>query len=98
MTEPRDLEDRLLWVVKGGVLASALALATGLGLHLFQGDEPSARSLLALGLILLMSVPGVRVVLATAERFRRRDWYFVAATLVVVVELSLTMWFASRRV
>ena len=98
MTEPRDLEDRLLWIVKIGVLASGLALAAGLGLHVVQGDTPAARSLLALGLILLMSVPAVRVVLATAERYRRRDWYFVTATLIVLVELSLAMWFASRRV
>ena len=98
MSEPRDLEERLLWVVKIGVLASGLALAAGLGWHLFQGDTPAARWLLALGLVLLMSVPGVRVVLATAERLRRRDWYFVAATLAVVVELSVAMWLASRRV
>ncbi len=98
MTEPRDLEDRLLWIVKIGVLASALALAAGLGLHVFLGDRPAARSLLSLGLVLLMTVPALRVVLATVERVRRRDWYFVTATLIVLAELSLAMWFASRRV
>ena len=97
MTGSRDLEDRLLWIVKTGVLASGLTLAAGLALHVFQGDTSAARSLLALGLVLLMSVPAVRVVLAIAERLRRRDWYFVTATLIVLVELSVAMWFASRR-
>ena len=54
--------------------------------------------LLGLGLVLLMAMPAARVVLATAERARRRDWYFVAATVVVLVELSVAMWFAARRV
>lgn len=98
MTRPADLEDRLLWIVKAGVLAAGLALAMGLLLHVLRGDQPASRSLLATGLVLLMAVPAVRVVIATAERVRRRDWYFVAATLLVLVELSLTMWFASRRV
>lgn len=97
MTERMDLEDRSLWMVKAGLLASGLALAAGLALHLLQRHQPASQSLLALGLILLMSVPGIRVVIATADRIRRRDWYFVGATLLVLVELSLTMWFASRR-
>lgn len=93
-----DLEDRLLWIVKGGVIASGITLATGLALHLYQGDHQASRSLLALGLILLMTVPALRVIIATAERMRRRDWYFVIATIVVLVELSVTMWFAAARV
>ena len=97
MTGRDDLEDRLLWIVKAGVLTSGLALAAGLVLHLLRGDQAASRSLLALGLLCLMAVPGVRVVIATAERVRRRDWYFVVATVVVLVELSLAMWFASRR-
>ena len=98
MREPRDLEDRLMWIVKIGVLVSGLALAAGLGMHLFQGDRHASRSLLAVGLIVLMAVPGLRVVIATADRVGRRYWYFVAATVIVLVELSLTMWFAARRV
>lgn len=93
-----DLEDRLLWIVKGGLIASGVTLATGLALHVASGDQPASRSLLALGLILLMSVPALRVVTATAERVRRRDWYFVVATIVVLIELSVTMWFAATRV
>lgn len=92
-----DLEDRLLWIVKGDVIASGVMLAAGLALHMATGDQPTSRFLLALGLILLMSVPALRVVIATAERIRRRDWYFVVATIVVLVELSVTMWFAAAR-
>jgi len=98
MTAGRDLEDRLLWIVKGGMLASGLALASGLVLHVFQGDTSTSRLLLAVGLVLLMAIPAVRVVLSTAERARRRDWYFVAATFIVLVELSVAMWFAAHRV
>jgi uncharacterized membrane protein len=93
-----DLEERFLWIVKGGVIASGVTLATGLALHLYQGDQQPSRVLLALGLILLMSVPALRVIIATAERMRRRDWYSVIATIVVLVELSVTMWFAAARV
>jgi hypothetical protein len=93
-----DLEERWLWVVKADVAASGLALAAGLVLHLAAGDQPATRALLAAGLVLLMSVPVVRVLIASAERVRRRDWYFVAATAIVLVELSLTMWFAAQRI
>jgi uncharacterized membrane protein len=98
VTGHKDLEDRLLWIVKIGVLVSGLALAAGLALHVVQGDRPASRSLLAVGLVVLMAVPGLRVIIATADRVGRRDWYFVAATVIVLVELSLTMWFAARRV
>ena len=98
MNGERDVEDRLLWIVKSGVIASGAALATGLLLHVAGGDQPVSRSLLALGLMLLMAVPAVRVIIATVARIRLRDWYFVIATLVVLLELSLTLWFASRRV
>jgi uncharacterized membrane protein len=93
-----DFEDRFLWIVKGGVIASGFTLAAGLALHLYEGDHQTSRYLLALGLILLMTVPALRVIIATAERLRRRDWYFVIATIVVLVELSVTMWFAAARV
>ena len=97
MSAGPDVEDRLLWLVKGAVLVSGAALACGLGIHLARADQPIARSLLASGLVLLMCIPAARVLIATAERVRRRDWHFVVATLVVLVELCLALWFASRR-
>lgn len=93
-----DVEGRLLWIVKGAVLASGAALACGLVIQMARGEQTASRSLFALGLMLLMSIPAARVVIATAERVRRQDWYFVIATLVVLLELSLALWFASRRV
>ena len=97
MSAERDVEDRLLGFVKGAVLATGAALASGLILHVARGDHPAARSLLAIGLMLLMCIPAARVLIATADRVRRRDWYFVGATLVVLVELGLALWFAARR-
>ena len=93
-----DLEDRLLWIVKAGIIASGAILAAGLVLHMLDADQPTARALLAVGLMLLMSVPALRVIAATADRVRRRDWYFVIATILVLVELSVAMWFAAGRV
>ena len=84
-----DLEDRLLWIVKAGIAVSGAALAAGLLLH--------SPLLLAIGLIVLMATPATRVVLATAERIRRRDWQFVAITLLVIVELSAVLWLATTR-
>lgn len=98
MRGKNGFEDRLLWIVKGTLAASAVLLATGLILQVVQPDLPAARSLLALGLMLLMGIPALRVVIATADRILHRDWYFVIATVIVLVELSLTMYFASRRV
>ncbi len=97
MNAERDVEDRLLWFVRGAVLASGAALACGLLLHVARGEETASRSLLALGLMLLMSIPAARVLIAAADRVRKRDWYFVVATLVVLVELCVALWFASRR-
>jgi hypothetical protein len=95
---PRDsLEDRFLWIIKGGVFGSGLLLAAGLALHLARPDQAASGSLLAGGLVVLMGVPAARLLLASAERIRRRDWLFLLATLIIVIELSLTMWFASRR-
>ena len=94
-----DLEERSLWLVKASVLASGLLLAAGLLLDVTAGGHPNAWSarLLAIGLMVLMAVPALRVIIATAERVRCRDWYFVAATIVVLIELSVTMFLASRK-
>ena len=97
MTSVDNLEDRFLWIIKGGVFASGVLLALGLALHLARPDQPAARALLAVGLIVLMAVPATRLLLASAERIRRRDGLFLMATFLIVVELSLAMWFASRR-
>jgi hypothetical protein len=69
-----DLEERSLWLVKASVLASGLLLAAGLLLHVTAGGHPGGwpPRLLAIGLMILMAVPALRVVIATAERIRRR--------------------------
>ena len=38
-----------------------------------------------------MATPMLRVMLSFAEYVRMRDWLFVATTIVVIVELALTV-------
>ncbi len=98
MSANRDLEDRFLWVVRAMVVVGALALAAGLLMHLAWSDKTVASAYLRAGLVLLMATPALRIVIAVAERLRRRDFQFVLVTAVVVLELSLTMWYATTRV
>ena len=98
MTGEADLEDRLLWIVKACVIASGLALATGLLLYFAPPARNASTSLLAAGLMILMATPASRVLIATAERIRRGDWQFVVVTLLVLIELSVTMWYAATRI
>lgn len=98
MSASRDLEDRFLWVVRAMVVVGALALAAGLLMHLVWPDTTVASAYLRAGLVLLMATPALRIVIAVAERLRRRDRQFVLVTAVVVLELSLTLWYATTRV
>jgi uncharacterized membrane protein len=70
-----------------GVLASTICLAAGLVMALAAGDSRPARGLLATGLVLLMATPVARVVLSAISYALRRDWVFVALTLVVFLQL-----------
>lgn len=98
MSAERDLEERFLWVVKAMVVVGGLALAAGLLMHVAWPDKPVANTYLQAGLMLLMATPVLRIVIAVAERIRRRDLQFVVVTAVVLLELSLTMWYATTRV
>ena len=44
-----------------------------------------------------MSTPILRILIALTERLRRRDLQLIAITIVVLLELSLTMWYATTR-
>lgn len=98
MIPDRDLEERFLWVVRAAVIAGGLALAAGLLMHLAWPDKAAANTYLRAGLMLLMATPVLRIVIVLAERIKRRDYQFVLITAVVLLELSLTMWFATMRV
>jgi uncharacterized membrane protein len=78
-----------------GVALSALLLAIGLGLYLFAPGPLSAK-LLNAGLLVLMATPMLRVLLSVVEYLRMGDWFFVATTLAVIAELSITVLSAFR--
>jgi uncharacterized membrane protein len=84
------LERHLARLLVTGVLVSAALLAAGLALWLTRPGA-MARGLLSAGLIALMATPILRVFVSLAEYVRIRDWFFVATTLVVLVELTVTV-------
>jgi uncharacterized membrane protein len=100
MTPPPDALARLeahvgrLFVV--GVTVSAATLAAGLALFLVAPDGPASSRLLNAGLLVLMATPMLRVLLSVVEYVRMRDWFFATTTLVVIAELSVTVWSALR--
>ena len=80
-----------------GVVASAVLLATGLGLWLSNPQSVAALWLLNAGLIVLMGTPIMRVVVSFAEYVGMRQWFFAGVTIVVLVELSVTVLVALSR-
>lgn len=79
-----------------GVSVSSAMLAVGLVLFLLTPDAPAASKLLNAGLLVLMATPMLRVLLSVVEYVRMRDWFFTTTTLVVIAELSVTVWSALR--
>ena len=98
MPDDPELEDRLLWLVKAMVIAGGLVLAIGLLFHILSSGTRITDVMLQAGLILLMATPALRILIAVADRIRRRDVEFVVVTLIVVLELTVTMWYATTRV
>ncbi len=80
-----------------GVLTSAALLAIGLGLWLSNPQSAAALWLLNAGLIVLMGTPIMRVVVSFAEYVGMRQWFFAGVTIVVLVELSVTVLVALSR-
>ena len=89
---PPSVEHRYRWLSVAIVGCFAMAFALGLGLHLTDPGGEGATLALHAGLVLLMASPAVRMTVAIAERLRRRDWAFVAMTLIVVIELAIVFW------
>src|SRR4029078_7988619 len=85
------LEVRLGHLLVTGVLVSATLLATVLGLCLSWSHMIASAWLLNAGLIVLMSTPILRVIVSFAEYVVMREWFFVAVTIVVLLELSVTV-------
>lgn len=97
MTPGPDLEARFRWLSIAIVGTFAVALSAGLVLHLASPRAPLSISLLQAGLIALMVAPAVRILVAVAERVRRRDWPFVLMTVIVVAELAIVLWRAASK-
>jgi uncharacterized membrane protein len=93
-----DVEDRYAWMVNTSLVGSSLVLLTGLIVHIVLSNESLAQRILRAGLVLLMATPVLRIVIAVADRVRRRDIQFVVITLIVVLELGVTLWYAATRV
>jgi uncharacterized membrane protein len=91
------LEARLGRLFITGLTISASALAIGLVVYLIAPDAPAALALLIAGLVILMATPLLRVLVSIVEYVRLGDWFFVTTTVIVLVELSVTMIYAFTR-
>jgi uncharacterized membrane protein len=91
------LETDLGRLLATGVIASAAFLAIGLGFWLTNPQSPAALWLLNAGLLVLMAVPIMRVVVSFAEYVSTQQWFFAGVTIVVLVELSVTVLVALSR-
>jgi len=91
------LEHHLGRLLVTGVIASAVLLFAGLALWLANPEIPVARWLLNGGLVVLMATPILRVFVSVVEYVRMRDWFFVAITVVVLIELTVTVVVALTR-
>lgn len=95
--EGADLELRLHWLTVAVVVAFGLALLAGMLLHLASPGSALSVRFLQTGLVLLMTAPALRILIAVAERVRRQDWRFVVMTLVVILELAIVLWRAAAK-
>jgi hypothetical protein len=98
VTRDPQLENRILWLVRIMVVAAAVSLAAGLAVYVLAPESPAAAPLLRTGLMLLMGTPVLRMFIALSLRILDRDFQFLAVTAVVMLELSLTLWYATTRV
>jgi len=92
-----DLEVRLRWLTVTVVAAFGMALLAGAILHLASPGSALSVRFLQTGLVLLMTAPALRILIAVAERIRRQDWPFVVMTVVVVLELAIVLWRAAAK-
>jgi hypothetical protein len=91
------LEQRLGRLFVTGLTISAAALAVGLASYLAFPQAAVPVWLLHGGLLVLMATPLLRVLVSIVEYVRLGDWFFVTTTVVVLVELSVTMIYALRQ-
>jgi uncharacterized membrane protein len=85
------LEQRLGVLLTVGITLSAVALAAGLSLWLVRPEDAVVSWLMKIGLFTLMATPILRVAVSLAGYVRMRDWFFVATTIAVFIELTFTV-------
>ena len=85
------LEDRLGHLLVTGVIASATLLAIGLGFWLSGTHMTAAVWLLNAGLVVLMATPILRVLVSFAEYVAMKQWFFAGVTVLVLLELTVTV-------
>ena len=90
------MEETIGRALRIGVTTSSLCLAIGLGLALFHGSDAVSHVLLTMGLVILMATPVGRVVISVGEYLIERDWFFVAVTSIVLLELIGSLYAATR--
>jgi uncharacterized membrane protein len=90
------LEHHLGRLFAVGLSLSAAALVCGLAMFLFLPEAAARTWFLNAGLVILMATPILRVVVSVVEYVKMEDWFFVIATIVVLLELSVTMIYALR--
>lgn len=86
MSQSRRLEQIVGVVLRIGITASAVCLAIGLTLA-FVGADRVSRTLLNVGILVLLATPVARVIVSVLEYAVERDWMFVGLTLTVLLEL-----------
>jgi uncharacterized membrane protein len=86
-----SLERKVGHVLRLGITASSLCLGAGLATSFVGGKAEFARPLLTAGLLVLLATPASRVVVSAVVYLRSRDWLFTALTLVVLLELALSV-------
>jgi len=103
MMEARDcggpesrIEDAIGRILRIGVTTSSVSLAIGLALLLADRDSRASHLLLTGGLVVLMATPVGRVVISVVEYALERDWFFVAMTTIVLLELLGSVFAATR--
>jgi len=90
------LERRVGSVLRLGVLASSVCLSLGLLLALRGDAAGMPNALLTAGLVALLATPVSRVLVSVVVYLRSRDWVFAALTVIVLLELALSVFAAFR--
>jgi uncharacterized membrane protein len=93
-----DRLEHILGRVLGiGVVTSSVCLGAGLLMTFAGGSTVIAGVLLTVGIVVLLATPVARVGVSTVGYASRRDWLFVALTLIVFVELLSSIVAVLRR-